>query len=441
MRLTDYLRSASRFTRTLYGLLAAFGVYFCMYAFRKPFTVATFEGLSWAGVDYKIWLVIAQVLGYAASKFVGIKFISESAGQRGRALQIVFLILLSELALLGFALVPAPYNIVFLFLNGAPLGMIWGLVFSYLEGRQESEVLGAGLSISFIISSGMVKSVGKWVMEYLQSSPFWMPFVTGLLFVGPLLLFTWMLEQLPPPTAEDQAARTVRRPMTGAERRAFFAKYAAGIILLVVFYIALTIFRDFRDNFAAELWTALGYGKAPGIFTWAELPVALGTALILGSFMTIRDNRKALIINLIVVLIGSLAVGGLTWLFSQGVIDPLTWMIGVGLGLYIGYVPFNCILFDRLIAAVRYPATAGFLIYVADAFGYLGSVGILVYKNFGQNQVSWIVFFQYVAYALSAIACLTLLPALFYFRRKIIAAPVATWEEQPPVIHLPDTTS
>jgi hypothetical protein len=79
-------------------------------------------------------------------------------------------------------------------------------------------------------------------------------------------------------------------------------------------------------------------------------------------------------------------------------------MISVGLGLYIGYVPFNCVLFDRLIAAVGSVATAGFLIYVADAFGYLGSVGLLLYKNFGHASLSWIEFFLGFSYG-TAVVC------------------------------------
>ena len=47
----------------------------------------------------------------------------------------------------------------------------------------------------------------------------------------------------------------------------------------------------------------------------------------------------------------------------------------LGLGTYLGYLPFNCLLFDRLIAAFGSVANAGFFIYVADSFGYLGSVG------------------------------------------------------------------
>ena len=67
-------------------------------------------------------------------------------------------------------------------LNGLPLGMIWGLVFSYLEGRRQTELLGAGLSVSFIFSSGVVKSVGKVLMQDFGVTQMWMPFLTGLIF-------------------------------------------------------------------------------------------------------------------------------------------------------------------------------------------------------------------------------------------------------------------
>ncbi len=118
----------SRLLFVLHASLAAFGTYFCMYAFRKPFSVASFEGLTYFGINYKILLVIAQVVGYALSKFVGIKVISELRPNR-RLHYLIALIALAEISLLLFALVPAPYNIAFMFLNGLPLGMIWGIVF------------------------------------------------------------------------------------------------------------------------------------------------------------------------------------------------------------------------------------------------------------------------------------------------------------------------
>src|SRR5690606_29991559 len=115
----------------VYCIIAAFSTYFCMYAFRKPFSVATFDDdiqIPLLGdLNYKIVLIIAQVFGYTLSKFLGIKFVSETKPD-GRALRIIGLIAVAEFALLLFAIVPAPWNIFCLFLNGLPLGMVWGMV-------------------------------------------------------------------------------------------------------------------------------------------------------------------------------------------------------------------------------------------------------------------------------------------------------------------------
>lgn len=395
----------------------AFGAYFCMYAFRKPFAVATFEGLSYWGVDYKILLIISQVLGYMLSKFIGVKVISELRPEQ-RLKLFLTLILAAEAALLSFALLPSPFNIVSLFFNGLPLGMIWGIVFSYLEGRTSSEILGAGLSASFIVASGAVKSVGQFLMINWKVSEFYMPFVVGLLFLPPLFLFAFLLDKVPPPTAKDEALRTKRRPMDGKARKKLFREFGLGIVLLTAFYTALTAYRDFRDNFAAELWQELGYADAPSIFTVSEIPIAFIVLITMGLTMYIRNNQKAFWTYHGLILSGVLLIGLSTFLFQTGRLHPALWMILIGLGLYLAYVPFNCILFDRMLAAFHYVGTAGFLIYIADSFGYLGSVFMLFYKNFGAADLSWSYFMVLFSYFM-AIACLFLgFASLIYFRRK-----------------------
>lgn len=223
-----------------------------MYAFRKPFTATGYEDVQdlW-GLKFKSAIVIAQVLGYTLSKFIGIKVVSEM-GRNSRGLAILALVGVAQLALVGFAVVPVELKFLFLFLNGIPLGMVWGLVFSFLEGRRYTEVMGAGLCTSFIFASGFVKTVGKSLM--LMGVPeFWMPAATGLVFALPMVFFVWMLGRLPHPNAEDVALRTERLPMNSAQRKAFFGKFAFGLVTLILFYTALTAFRDFRDNFMAEL--------------------------------------------------------------------------------------------------------------------------------------------------------------------------------------------
>jgi hypothetical protein len=177
---------------TFITALAAFGVYTCMYALRKPFTACQYENLFIGSYHYKVVLVVVQLLGYMCSKFIGIKFISEQ-NKFQRAFFLVTFMILAWLALLGFALVPPPYNIAFLFLNGLPLGMIWGLIFSYLEGRKTTELMGAILAITFIFSSGWVKSIGKWVISEHIANDFWMPFVVGGFFMLPLMLCIFIL--------------------------------------------------------------------------------------------------------------------------------------------------------------------------------------------------------------------------------------------------------
>jgi hypothetical protein len=48
-------------------------------------------------------------------------------------------------------LVPKKFGFIFLFLNGLPLGMVWGIIYSYLEGRRFTELLAMGLSLNNLI--------------------------------------------------------------------------------------------------------------------------------------------------------------------------------------------------------------------------------------------------------------------------------------------------
>ncbi len=419
-RFQSYLTRAHPAIFIAYGGIVAFCAYFSMYAFRKPFSAATYEDVAgWTFVlDYKIALVIAQVLGYALSKFIGIKVIAELDGSK-RGWAILALIGLSWLALVLFAIVPAPWNVAALFLNGLPLGLIWGLVFSFLEGRRTTEALGAILCASFIVSSGIVKSVGSVLMSQLAVSPFWMPATAGALFFPLLFLAVWGLSLLPPPSEEDQAQRVRRAPMQPKERNGFMLAYAPGLFLLVAAYVFLTAFRDFRDNFAAEIWRDLGQANGAALFTLSELPVAAVALTILGSLMVIKDNRNALLFVHGILAAGFALIGLSTLAFQADLIGPITWMIMVGAGLYAAYTPFNTVLFERLVAASGQVATAGFLIYVADAAGYVGSIGLLLAKNFANIQLAWVPFFIQSAYAVGLIGFIGICASAIYFRKRL----------------------
>ena len=401
---------------TLWAAVAAFSTYFCMYAFRKPFTAGTFEGLTVWGIDLKITLVIGQVLGYMVSKFIGIKIISEMS-PRNRPLSIVVLIGFSWLALLIFNAVPTEWKPFCLFLNGLPLGLIWGIVFSFLEGRRMTEALGAGLAVSFIVSSGVVKTVGKTLMLHYGFSEFQMPFITGALFIIPLLISVLMLSQIPPPSVQDVENRSPRQPMTSAQRRALFQKYSFGIVCLTLFYFVLTAFRDFRDNFIVELWQSLGYNN-PEILTTAELPVALCVLIIVASTVFIKNNAVAFWCNHLFIVLGGLILIVSTYAYENGVISPIFWMISMGFGLYLAYILFQSLIFERMMATFKEVGNVGFLMYVADAFGYLGSILVMFYKHFSPKTFSWIGFFTQSSYIVGGASLILVTASFLYFFQR-----------------------
>jgi MFS family permease len=387
-----------------------------MYAFRKGITAVTFEGMVFAGVGYKTWLVTAQVLGYAVSKGLGIKFVSEMAPDR-RAMSLLLLVGAALVALLGFAIVPAPYNIIFLFLNGLPLGMVYGIMLGFLEGRRQTDALVAGLTASFIFASGFVKTVALTIRSSWDVSEFWLPFVTGMLFVLPMLGSVYALTLLPPPTAEDRDLRTERKPMSQPERKTFVRDFGVGLVLLIASYVLLTAFRDFRDNFGPEILKDAGV-QNPGIFAQTETLVAVGVLVVMALLQRVTDNFRAFVLLNGIMLAGGALVGLSTYAYSLALLSPGTWFLLTGLGLYMGYVPCNGLYFERLVAAFRYVSTVGFIVTLADWYGYLGSVSVLLYKNFGQAEISFRTFFMYGAYTLAVLYSLLVILSFLYFRQK-----------------------
>jgi hypothetical protein len=225
---------------TIVASLAAFGAYTAMYAFRKPFSAATFSGQEIGGVSLKVLLVVAQLVGYTLSKFLGIKVVSEAGAGRRIAL-IAGLIGLAFLPLVLLPQVPPWAQVVCLFINGLPLGMIWGLIFGFLEGRRVTEFLGLGMSVSFIFASGWTKSVGVYLMTRWAVPELWMPSIAGLVFLPLLVICLVLLAALPAPSPQDVAERSERVPMNGPQRRQFLARNAVSLALLILPYVLLTV--------------------------------------------------------------------------------------------------------------------------------------------------------------------------------------------------------
>ena len=418
------LSNASPLMLNLFLVTVVFCTYFCAYGFRKPFTAGTFDlnftvPLLNIKLGYKTLLVVVQTLGYATAKFVGIKLIAEIKKDNFILIRaLVGLLTIAGLSWILWAITPAPYNLIFIFINGFPLGLIWGLMLSFIEGRKHTELFGTGLSASFIFAAAFSQQIGQSVLKW-GVSEFWMPLGVSAIYFIPMLLVAWLLGHTPPPNEEDIRLRKVREPMNGQQRRQFLNRYLGGILFLMVLYMLLNAFRETRSGFAKEIWAGIDKNADLAVFTQSEIVVSIVILVLLSLLVYIRKNAQAFYVTLIGVGLGSALVGISSLLYAQGMITGFVWMILIGMGTYLGYIPIGSFLFDRLLAASNTKGTVGFLIYMFDAFAYIASISIMLYKNLSFAQVNWVSFMQQFGYWLGIINVTLLALALLFFWQKI----------------------
>ena len=392
------LRHNSQIKNVLFILWAggcALLCYSMVYALRKPFTAAIFDDITVFGFSFKTAVTISQTIGYLISKFAAIKLISElNHSHRLRLISIAAI--MAAGALVFFGLLPAPYNIAAIFVNGLALGCMWGVIFSFLEGRRITDLLASILGISMVVSSGTAKSIGLFVMNRLDVSEFWMPAVIGA-FACPLVIaLGWTLSKLPPPNEVDIALRVKRVTLDGSQRVALFRKYALLLILLLGGNLFLTVFRDIKEDFLVNIFDLTGHSD----WVFAKINTIV-TLTILGLFammMFVRSNRNALFILLTGANVALIAMALISANYYQWNLPPLVWLFTMGLSLYIPYLAFQTIFFDRFIAHLRIQGNVGFFIALIDAIGYSGSVVVMLSKEIFRPQADWLQVFNQLSF-------------------------------------------
>ena len=400
-----------------YIALLTFLTYTSVYAFRKPFTVARFQDFQLMGLPLQTVLIISQVVGYMLSKFAGIRIISALKRQR-RWKAAALLIGTAWLALFLFAVLPYVLAPLLFMINGFCLGFMWGIVFSYAEGRRATDMIGSVLAVSFIFAGGFTRSVAKLLIIDLHVSEFWAPFLTGLIFVVPLIGLFYFLEKAPGPDVLDIEERVERVSMSKEDRAAVFNQYRGGLIMIAVGYGLLTIIRDIRDNYMGNMWRELGFADSASIFTTSETRITLIVLGVMALLILIRNNMLAFRVIHGIIMIGFLLAGLSSLLFLTGNLSGILWMQLVGLGLYMAYIPYNAIFFDRMIAVFRIKGNVGFLIYFIDAFGYLGTVCVMLVKESISLDMQWSSFYANMVVVVGFFGLAGTIFSLGYFIRK-----------------------
>lgn len=162
----------------------------------------------------------------------------------------------------------------------------------------------------------------------------------------------------------------------------------------------------------------MGFFDKPELFAKTETPITIIILVLIGSMVLIRNSFKALMLSHLFIGIGFILAGLSSLMFIEKNLEPVWWMTMVGLGLYMVYIPFNSVFFERLIASFKHTGNVGFLIYLADSFGYVGSVGVMLSKEIFKVQLNWVTFFSNSVIILSIFGLLLTIFSAIYFSGK-----------------------
>lgn len=183
-------------------------------------------------------------------------------------------------------------------------------------------------------------------------------------------------------------------------------------------YLFITVLRSVRADFAPEIWAGLGLSKQASGFTESKMWVALGVVLANGTLVLVRNNRSAFLIGLGLCAAGLGLAAGSILAFRAELIPPFTFMVLLGLGMYLPYVPVHTTILERLFAMTRERANVGFLMYFADAVGYVGYAAVMMGRSAFPAKGDFLNFFLELAFGLMGVAFFVVFAAWIHFLKK-----------------------
>ncbi len=211
----------------------------------------------------------------------------------------------------------------------------------------------------------------------------------------------YMLKRLPQPTAEDIALRNERVTLDGKGRRALFRKYAPILSLIFVGNFMLLMLRDIKEDFLVNILDVSN--QSSWMFARIDTIVTLIILGIFTLFIFFRSNINALLWMMTLVVAGCLTMTYVSYHYETLDLKPVVWLFVESLSLYIAYLTFQTVFFDRFIACFRIKGNVGFFIAMIDFIGYMGTVALLSAKELFNIDIEWFALFNHIACAVGAV--------------------------------------
>lgn len=415
-------------------VLAASLGYVGSYAWRSPWIgviPADYAERKVLSIDFQTFTSLCYCIGFALGKPIGISLFSSKWGASNKTKLIIGLQILSgTLCSLGLILFDAEAGLLIRSsalaaitsagLASVASSTIYGGYTMYLEGRRSTALLLAFLNFSYVFAGGMWRWVGAALIDSSVPARY-MPAAMCAIGMPVSCVAVCFLGSTPPPLAHERELKGRRGAMSFEARIRFLWTSLFGISIMFIQHSALATMRSFRDSYFRELVThgtqlnssaivpspsplpssfvpvvprpspsppASGSpSTSPVSYLLLDLPGGLAMFFImiyLGSKKSIVLNPRSALLSFFAAQacgVAILLVG--TAGYGLGLISEVPWQVLCGLGIYASYGTMGAPTFDALFAVTRAEGTSSFLIFAADGVGYVGTISVLLLKDFG----------------------------------------------------------
>ena len=174
----------------------------------------------------------------------------------------------------------------------------------------------------------------------------------------------------------------------------------------------LTVQRDIKEDFIVCII------DVDTISSWAFAQIdSIATFVLLAVFALLATTYNHLKVLCMLLMLSTVGMGTLAFLgATEGneTIPTTIWLFLQSLCLDIAYLSFQTIFFERFIACFKIKGNVGFFIITIDFVGYLGTLGLLLFKEFCASHIDWTSFYNHMSLYIGVACCFAFIASLVY---------------------------
>ena len=140
-------------------------------------------------------------------------------------------------------------------------------------------------------------------------------------------------------------------------------------------------------------------------------------------------------------LVSMFALVYVAWNYDWLALSPLAWLFVQSLGVYTAFLSFQTLFFERFVACYHIRGNVGFFIVTIDFIGYVGTVGVLVFKELFAGELDWLAFYNSMVVWLGLASCLLFAGSLLWLARGRSLTLGGGWKRRAAVWEEPDTVT